>query len=159
MIPQSNFSRCSLASLKPRPSKFSLSHSRTHVWQKLWPYNYLSTNDISQLSSEISTVEISWQIKEKAEEAINRGIEPTLAQLGLTIDEVQADFNEMEATEHENDDIEHEEHANVPAPELEIDEPEAEGNVSHLSSNLSEPGLCDPENPCLGEEPCRHLRE
>ena len=97
--------------------------------------------------------------QEKAEEAINRGIEPTLAQLGLTIEEAQADFDEIEAAE--NYDPEHasapEPEAETEEPEAETEEPEAEGDILHLSSNLSEPGLCDPENPCAGEGPCRHL--
>ena len=97
--------------------------------------------------------------QEEAEEAINRGMVPTLEQLGLTIDEVQTEFNEIVANDR---DIEHEEHANVPPPDPEmpeLEEPEAEDNVSHLSSNLSEPGLCSPENPCSGDGPCRHMPE
>ena len=75
--------------------------------------------------------------QEKAEAAINCGLEPTLSQLRLTIDEVQTVFDDIEP---------------------EVEEPEADVlDISHLSSNLSEPGLCDPENPCSGEGPCRHM--
>ena len=89
--------------------------------------------------------------QEKAEAAINRGLEPTLAQLGLTIDEVQTVFDDIEPAE--NYDPEQQE-----VPEPEVEEPEADVlDISHLSSNLSEPGLCDPENPCTGEGPCQHM--
>ena len=99
--------------------------------------------------------------QEEAEEAINRGMVPTLEQLGLTIEETQIEFNEIVANDRDRD-IEHEEHANVPPPDPEmpeLQEPEADDNVSHLSSNLSEPGLCTPENPCSGDGPCRHMTE
>ena len=95
--------------------------------------------------------------QEKAEEAINSGIEPTLVQLGLTIEEAQEDFNDMEAALHCSETQDPEEEVQVFEPEPEVDEPEPEGDQSHLSSNLSEPGLCDPQNPCSGEGPCRHM--
>ena len=95
----------------------------------------------------------------------------------LIIEEVQAAFNEMEATEQAKED--EGEDGNVPAPERdsfsvsfemlepelpepempELEEPETEGEVSHVSSNLSEPGLCTPENPCNNDEHCRHWGE
>ena len=107
--------------------------------------------------------------QEQAEEAINRGIEPTLAQLGLTIDEVQTEFNELESADFgAPDESENDEHGNVPVPEPEmpdleealveaLQEAEVEDDVvSHISSNLSEPGLCSPDNPCSGSAPCTH---
>ena len=92
--------------------------------------------------------------QEKAEEAINSGIEPTLAQLGLTIEEAQEDFNDMEAVLHCSETQDPEDEVFEPEPEVDEPEPEGEGD---LSSNLSEPGLCDPQNPCSGEGPCRHM--
>ena len=94
--------------------------------------------------------------QEMAEEAINSGIEPTLAQLGLTIEEAQEDFNEMQRAQEP---AEEEEEVQVleQEPEPEVDEPEPEADVSHVSSNLSNPGLCDPQNPCSGDGPCRHM--
>ena len=89
--------------------------------------------------------------QEKAEEAISRGKKPTLAQLGLTI-EAQEDFIDMVSeTEDLVDEVQ------VVGPEPEILEPEPELNHSHVSSNLSEPGMCDPENPCQDDGPCRHM--
>ena len=87
--------------------------------------------------------------QEGAEESLSRGNEPTLAQLGLTI-EAREDTNDQ----HISDDLSrfqedvNEEEQNV-VPETELD-------ISHVSSNLSEPGLCTPQNPCQ-DDPCRHM--
>ena len=94
--------------------------------------------------------------QEMAEEAINSGIEPTLAQLGLTIEEAQEDFNEIQSAQ---DQAEEEEEVQVLETEPEVVEPEEEGNLSHVSSNPSQPGLCDPQNPCSGDGPCRHMSD
>ena len=92
--------------------------------------------------------------QERAEEAINNGIEPTLAQLGLTIEEAQEDFAPVL---HCSETQDFEEEVEIVEPEPEVVEPEIDLNHSHVSSNLSEPGLCDPMNPCQGEGPCRHM--
>ena len=92
--------------------------------------------------------------QEMAEEAINNGVEPTLAQLGLTLEEAQEDFNEMQRAQEEDEEVQVVEQVER---EPEVDEPEPEADVSHVSSNLSEPGLCDPQNPCSGDGPCRHM--
>ena len=92
--------------------------------------------------------------QERAEEAINNGIEPTLAQLGLTIEEAQEDFAPVL---HCSETQDFEEEVEIVEPEPEVVEPEIDLNHSHVSSNLSEPGLCDPMNPCQGDGPCRHM--
>ena len=87
--------------------------------------------------------------QEGAEESLSRGNEPTLAQLGLTI-EAREDFNDQHISEDMSryqEDV-NEEDQNV-VPETELD-------ISHVSSNLSEPGLCTPQNPCQ-DDPCRHM--
>ena len=95
--------------------------------------------------------------QERAEEAINNGIEPTLAQLGLTIEEAQENFDDMQEVLYCSETQEPEEVVEIDEPEPDVVEPETEVNQSHLSSNLSESGLCDPMNPCQGEGPCRHM--
>ena len=94
--------------------------------------------------------------QEKAEESLNRGNEPTLAQLGLTI-EAREDFNDMETEPHISETQDLEEEVQIIEPEPEVGEPEPELDHSHVSSNLSEPGMCDPQNPCQDDGPCRHM--
>ena len=87
--------------------------------------------------------------QEGAEESLSRGNEPTLAQLGLTI-EAREDTNDQHISEdlsRYQEDVNEEEQNVVPETELDI---------SHVSSNLSEPGLCTPQNPCQ-DDPCRHM--
>ena len=99
--------------------------------------------------------------QEKAEESLSRGNEPTLAQLGLTI-EAMEDSSDVAKVINETLDLEEdlegdlEEEVQVIEPETEIGEPEPELDHSHVSSNLSEPGMCDPQNPCQ-DDPCRHM--
>jgi hypothetical protein len=94
--------------------------------------------------------------QENAEESLNRGNEPTLAQLGLTI-EAQEDFNEQHISEDMSryqEDVDEE--VQIVEPETETGEPEPELDISHVSSNLSEPGMCNPQDPCQ-DDPCRHM--
>ena len=99
--------------------------------------------------------------QEMAEESLSRGNEPTLAQLGLTI-EAMEDSSDVAKVINETLDLEEdlegdlEEEVQVIEPETEIGEPEPELDHSHVSSNLSEPGMCDPQNPCQ-DDPCRHM--
>ena len=95
--------------------------------------------------------------QEQAEEAINNGIEPTLAQLGFTTVEAQGDDMQEILNCSETQDYEEEVEIAEPEPEPEVVELETEDNQSHISSNLSFEGLCDPMNPCQGEGPCRHM--
>lgn len=94
--------------------------------------------------------------QEKAEESLNRGNKPTLAQLGLTI-EAQEDFNDMVTEQQVSGTRDLDDEVQVVGPEPEILEPEPELDHSHVSSNLSEQGMCDPENPCQDDGPCRHM--
>ena len=97
--------------------------------------------------------------QERLEDNLNRGLEPTLSQLGLTLEEAEAEFAEINQEidpevnhdlVNENEDFEYpEEEFEYPEEEMEAN-PEAE--VSHVSLNLSEPGLCDLEHPCSGED-------
>jgi hypothetical protein len=94
--------------------------------------------------------------QEKAEESLSRGNKPTLAELGLTI-EAQEDFNDMVTEQQVSETRDLDDEVQVVGPEPEILEPEPELDHSHVSSNLSEPGMCDPENPCQEDGPCRHM--
>ena len=68
--------------------------------------------------------------QENIEKALRQELEPTLSELGLTLDETRVENQEVVV--------------------LTGDEPETEEDGSHLSSNLSEAGLPDPEHPNVG---------
>ena len=87
--------------------------------------------------------------QERAEESLDRGDEPTLAQLGLTI-EADEDSNDQHISE---DMSRYQEDADVEEQNV---VPETELDISHVSSNLSEPGMCNPQDPCQ-DDPCRHM--
>ena len=68
--------------------------------------------------------------QEDIEKNLRRELEPTLSELGLTLDDTRVVEQEVII--------------------LTGDEPETEADGSHLSSNLSEAGLPDPEHPNVG---------
>ena len=68
--------------------------------------------------------------QENIEKALRQELEPTLSELGLTLDETRVENQEVVV--------------------LTGDEPETEEDGSHLSSNRSEAGLPDPEHPNVG---------
>ena len=66
-------------------------------------------------------------------------------------------FNEQHISEDMSryqEDVDEE--VQIVGPETETGEPEPELDISHVSSNLSEPGMCTPQNPCQ-DDPCRHM--
>ena len=68
--------------------------------------------------------------QENIEKALRQELEPTLSELGLTLEETRVENQEVVV--------------------LTGGEPETEEDGSHLSSNLSEAGLPDPEHPNVG---------